>query len=199
MPLVVDHEQRRAAIAEVVKTMIAETGIASVTVRAVAKNAGFSSTIVSHYFRDKQDLLISAFASILEESPVKVESLMKKGASTLDCFDALLPINARNLRDWQAWFGFWGIVTHDPLMAEERLAGLKETQTLFGQILTYGISRNEMPENVDISFHANRLQIFMNGLVSIVIMQPEAWTAKKQREALAWQLDMIRQHPTGGI
>lgn len=197
MPLIVNHEERRAAIAEVVKTMIAEKGIGSITVRAVALNAGFSSTIVSHYFRDKKDLLISAFASILEEAPLKVEGLMAEGAATLACFDALLPVHDRNLRDWQAWFGFWGIVTNDPEMAQQRLEGLVKIQALFGRILSYAIDKGEMPADLDISHYSNSLQIFMNGLVSIVIMKPEAWPAKTQQSALARQLELMRRHPTG--
>jgi AcrR family transcriptional regulator len=72
MPLIVDHDERRAFIADVVKEMIAETGIESVTIRAVARKAGFRSTVLVHYFRDKQHLLISAFASVLRASPLRV-------------------------------------------------------------------------------------------------------------------------------
>lgn len=197
MPLIVDHAERRAVIANVVKDMIAETGIESVTVRAVARKAGYSSTILSHYFRDKQHLLISAFESVLREAPPRVHAAMDADGGLLDCLDVLLPINRDNLRDWQAWFGFWGKVTHDPELAAERLAGLEQTQKLLKETLRYAIARGELPADLDVPFHSNRIQIFLNGLVSMVIMKPDAWPPKAQREALAWQIDMMRKHPKG--
>ena len=197
MPLIVDHDERRALIADVVKEMIAETGIESVTVRAVARKAGYSSTILSHYFRDKQHLLISAFASILSEAPVRVRTAMEAGGNLLECLKVLLPNTAAKLRDWQAWFGFWGKVTHDPELAAERLAGVEETQKMLADILNYAIARGELPTNLDVPFHCNRIQIFLNGLVSMVIMKPDAWPPQAQREALMWQIELMRQHPRG--
>lgn len=197
MPLIVDHAERRAVIADVVKDMIAETGIESVTVRAVARRCGYSSTILSHYFRDKQHLLISAFESVLSEAPLRVHAAMDAGGSLIDCLEVLLPINKDNLRDWQAWFGFWGKVTHDPELAAQRLAGLERTQNLLGKTLRYAITRGELPADLDVPFHGNRIQIFLNGLVSMVIMKPDAWPAEAQRDALLWQIDMMRKHPKG--
>ena len=197
MPLIVDHDERRAVIANVVKEMIAETGIESVTVRAVARKAGYSSTILSHYFRDKQHLLISAFGSVLSETPIRVQAAMDAGGSRMDCLEELLPNTPANLRDWQAWFGFWGKVTHDPELAAERLAGLEETQKTLTGILNHAINRGELPADLDIPFHSNRIQIFLNGLVSMVIMKPAAWSPDEQRAALLWQIGLMRKHPQG--
>ncbi|WP_221793281.1 TetR/AcrR family transcriptional regulator [Aquisediminimonas sediminicola] len=197
MPLIVDHDERRALIANVVKEMIAETGMESVTVRAVARRVGYSSTILSHYFRDKQHLLIAAFASVLSESPKRVQAKMDDGGSLLDCLELLLPNSPANLRDWQAWFGFWGTVTHDPDLAAERLAGIEETQKMLAHILQYAIDRGELPADLHIPSHAERIQIFLNGLVSMVIMKPAAWPPTAQREALIWQIGLMRQHPQG--
>lgn len=197
MPAIVDHDERRAFIANIVKEMIAETGIESVTVRAVARRAGFSSTILSHYFRDKQHLLISAFASVLSDSPRRVQAIIDKGGSLFDCLEALLPITPQNLRDWQAWFGFWGTVTHDPELAAERIAGVDETQKMLKDVLRHAIDRGELPADLDIAFHSNHIQIYLNGLVSMVIMQPEVWSPDAQREALRWQIGLMHKLPQG--
>ncbi|RVQ65151.1 TetR family transcriptional regulator [Croceicoccus ponticola] len=184
MPLIVDHDKRRAIIADIVKEMIAETGIDSVTVRAVARKAGYSSTILSHYFRDKQHLLLSAFGSVLSETPVRVQTVMEAGGDLLECITALLPITESNLRDWQAWFGFWGKVTHDPALAEERLIGIEETNKTLMMILGYAIERGELPKDIDKAFHANAIQIFLNGISAMVTTQPEAWPKVEQQRYL---------------
>ena len=64
MPAVISHSKRRDEIAKVVKRIIAESGMESVTVRNVAREAGFSSTIVGHYFKDKRDLLAFTYGTL---------------------------------------------------------------------------------------------------------------------------------------
>lgn len=197
MPLIVDHDQRRAIIADIVKEMIAETGIDSVTVRAVARKAGYSSTILSHYFRDKQHLLLSAFGSVLSETPVRVQTVMDAGGDLLDCISALLPITESNLRDWQAWFGFWGKVTHDPALAEERLIGIEETNHTLMTILDYAVKRGELSKDIDKEFHANGIQIFLNGIAAMVTTQPEAWPKETQQLYLRNHIHMMKTLPVG--
>lgn len=197
MPLIVDHDERRAIIADIVKEMIAETGMDSVTVRAVARKAGYSSTILSHYFRDKQHLLISAFASVLGEAPKRVEAVMEARGTMLECLCALLPTTESNLRDWQAWFGFWGKATHDPALAEERLIGIEETRKMLHVILEYGIKRDEAPANLDIPYYANHVQIYLNGLAAMVITKPEDWPMKDQQAALKSQVMLMSAYPEG--
>ena len=53
----VDHEQRRLRIAEFAINLIAAEGLSAATVRRIAADAGFSTTAITHYFADKQELL----------------------------------------------------------------------------------------------------------------------------------------------
>ncbi len=57
MPKQVDHEQRRREVAAVAADLVAAHGRRALTVRNVADAAGYSTTVVSHYFDDLADLL----------------------------------------------------------------------------------------------------------------------------------------------
>lgn len=57
MPVTVNHQDRRLAIAEIVADIIATRGLDGVTIRNVATAAGYSTTIVTLYFSGKYDLL----------------------------------------------------------------------------------------------------------------------------------------------
>lgn len=57
MPRVVDHEQRRREIAYGVLVVVAQGGIAAVSLRSVAKAAGVSMGRVQHYFASKDELV----------------------------------------------------------------------------------------------------------------------------------------------
>ncbi len=199
MPLVVDHEERRDQIADVVKTIVAESGMKAVTIRNVAREAGFSSTIVSHYFRDKRELLMYAYSSVQKIAEERVHEIFNSGGSLMDCINVVLPNDKVNLRDWQAWFGFWGRVTADPELSAVRLDGIERTQALFRWLLENAKQRGELPAEVDVAFHATRLQMMLNGLASFVIMKPDAWSPDRQRDVILWQIELMKTMPRGDL
>jgi AcrR family transcriptional regulator len=192
MPAIVSHAKRRSLIAAVVKRIVAENGMESVTVRNVAREAGFSSTIVSHYFRNKHDLLTFTYGTIQTRANQMIEDALHRNKDVLGCFETLLPINDENLADWQAWFGFWGKTTADPALAAERIANVEITNQLFQRILKHAKKRGELPEHLDISVHAKRIQMFINGLASFVVMNPSDWPPAAQRAVLAAEIGTMK-------
>ncbi len=60
MPKIVDHDERRKHIAHAVLELVAREGVRGVTVRRVADEAKWSVGVLSHYFEDKQALLVAA-------------------------------------------------------------------------------------------------------------------------------------------
>jgi AcrR family transcriptional regulator len=60
MPKVVDHDVRRRELVEAAWRVIAARGIDEVTVREIARESGYSSGVLAHYFENKDDLLVHA-------------------------------------------------------------------------------------------------------------------------------------------
>ncbi|MEV4573744.1 TetR family transcriptional regulator C-terminal domain-containing protein [Nonomuraea jabiensis] len=56
MPRLVDHDQRRAELAEAAIRVILREGLAGVTVRGVAAEAGWSTGSLRHYFANQYEL-----------------------------------------------------------------------------------------------------------------------------------------------
>ena len=65
MPKQVDHAQRRAKIDEIVWAIIAENGIAAVTLRAIAARGDISMGRVQHYFPTRDAIVRHALTSFL--------------------------------------------------------------------------------------------------------------------------------------
>ena len=55
-----DHNERREAFAAATLRVIMRAGVGGLTVRAVAKEAGFTTGALTHYFRSKDQVLIEA-------------------------------------------------------------------------------------------------------------------------------------------
>ena len=60
MPKIVDRVERRAAIAAAAADAIADEGIEAVTMKGIAARAGVTTGAVTHYFDDKQEVILAA-------------------------------------------------------------------------------------------------------------------------------------------
>jgi AcrR family transcriptional regulator len=60
MPKDVDHDARREELLESVWRVIARDGLERATIRNIAKETGWSSGVLAHYFTDKDEILVSA-------------------------------------------------------------------------------------------------------------------------------------------
>lgn len=59
MPKIVDHQQRRQELLDAMARVIVRAGIEGATTRAIAKESGWSTGSLAHYFSDRDDILSS--------------------------------------------------------------------------------------------------------------------------------------------
>ena len=77
MPIIVNKEEKRRAIALASKELLLEHGIKNITISQIAKNAGVGKGTVYEYFSNKEDIvfeIISAFITDHEENLSKITS-----------------------------------------------------------------------------------------------------------------------------
>src|ERR1700740_1323501 len=65
MPKIVDHDQRRDQIALVACKVVAEKGFDQATIVRIAREAGYTTGMVAHYFDTKPDIIIAALRVLL--------------------------------------------------------------------------------------------------------------------------------------
>ena len=195
MPAIVDHDRRRRDIASAVERLVARKGMQAVTVRAVGAEAGFSSAIVGQYFKSKENLLTFTYLSARRKATERVERALIANADIFSCIRECLPIDAAREAEWQVWFGFWGMATANKVLAEERQKGASEANSLFERVLQRGQATGELPPYVDCAAQATRLQVFVNGIASIVLQLPHRWPAAAQEKALRAEIDLITATP----
>ena len=118
MPIVVDHGQQRDHVALLAAQVVAEEGVGALTFRRMAAVAGTSTAIVSTYFEDKRDLLVSTFSSAARRTSVRFEAAQEAGGDLADCLETWLPLDEDRLRDWRVVIAFWGVAVNDLDLAE---------------------------------------------------------------------------------
>ena len=96
MPRYVDHDARRRHIAATAAELVGTRGLEALTFRNVAEAAGSSTTVLTHYFTDKRDLLRSTFEAVAERSGARFDEAQRHGGGgSRECLEALLPLDAR--------------------------------------------------------------------------------------------------------
>src|SRR5260370_30266909 len=114
MPKIVDHEQRRDEIALVACRVVAEYGFEQATIVRIARQAGYTTGMVAHYFDTKQDIIIAALRLILRRVE---ERLTRSGAGgepdLLTLLAEALPLDETRYIECAFWIAFWGQVPAD--------------------------------------------------------------------------------------
>lgn len=190
MPRIVDHDERRLQIAKVVEQLVLENGIEALTVRDIATRAGCSTSVVSHYFRNKLEMLVFTHREVRRRAENLMHLALEEGKDLASCLDLLLPTTEERWRDWHTWFAFWGMAPAEPAVSKEWVEGTSEANQIFVQLILAERKAGRVPMSTDATEAAIRCQIIVNGIASLVTQNQQAWPAKRQKAVLR---DMLNQ------
>jgi TetR/AcrR family transcriptional regulator, transcriptional repressor of bet genes len=193
MPKIVDHQQRRDQIALVACRVVAEYGFEQATIVRIAREAGYTTGMVAHYFDTKQDIIIAALRLILQ----RIEARLTKPAvdprpELLAVLTEALPIDAQRYTECAFWTAFWGQVSADKRLRRINAWVHREYMRLFERCVAEG-----WPEWARWG-PATREQVlrsvvtFINGLTASAVVSQSDWPAARQIGQLRLQLQLLR-------
>ncbi len=181
MPRQVDHDARRLEVAEVAARLIAQVGVERVTVRELAKAAGYSTAIVSHYFADKRQLLLFTYQAAAQAAQARVDAILGEAPDDLlGSIEALLPLDEARHREWQVWLSFWGMAIGDPEFAAEQRSRVLQTRKRIEKVLRSMAANGKLAADADFDLLARELLTMVNGLAVQAGFDPADWPAERQ-------------------
>jgi TetR/AcrR family transcriptional regulator, transcriptional repressor of bet genes len=198
MPKIVDHAQRRDEIALVACHVVAEHGFDQASMVRIAREAGYTTGMLAHYFESKQDIVIAALRLILRRIEQRLTRPPGRGKpELLELLLEALPIDAQRHVECAFWTSFWGQVTADRRMKRINAWVHGEYMRLFERCLAQCWQPwAEWPA-------ATREQVlrslvtFINGLTSSAVANPGDWPADKQIAQLRLQLTLLHAWALG--
>jgi TetR/AcrR family transcriptional regulator, transcriptional repressor of bet genes len=193
MPKIVDHAQRRDEIALVACRVVAAHGFDRASMVRIAREAGYTTGMLAHYFDSKQDIIIAALRLILRRIDERLSRAAQGGArpDLLDLLLEALPTDAHRHIECAFWITFWGQVTADKRLKRINAWVHREYMRLFERCLDD--SWKEWPQWPA----ATREQVlrslvtFINGLTASAVANPGDWPAHKQIAQLRLQLQLL--------
>jgi TetR/AcrR family transcriptional regulator, transcriptional repressor of bet genes len=190
MPKQVDHERRRADIAEAVWRVTVEEGLPAVSMRRVAELAGVSLGQVQHYFAGKDDLLMVAVELIGERftrryagaQPAEPTPL----ANTRAFLTQMLPLDEERLIEAHVGAAFLARAMHSPRIAEFQRRGFVWATDLLVGWIEDGRRAGQVDESLDPRREARTLLALVDGLAAHTLVGH--LTTKEAEESLETRL-----------
>jgi TetR/AcrR family transcriptional regulator, transcriptional repressor of bet genes len=199
MPKIVDHAQRRDEIALVACRVVAEHGFDQASMVRIAREAGYTTGMLAHYFESKQDIIIAALRLILRRIDERLTH--PAGATTRPDLLALLtealPVDEHRRTECAFWTTFWGQVTADKRMKRINAWVHKEYMRLFERCLAQCWSEWPHWPAATREQVLRSLVTFINGLTASAAANPGDWPAEKQTAQLRLQLQLLHAWAVG--
>jgi len=183
----VDHDERRRRIAEVTVDVIAREGLEAATIRRIAAELGGPTKIVTHYFADKQQLLVWAYRSLAEQHQREVTLAVANDPS--DLVGGLLAMTAADesrVLLWRVYLAFWDRAARDPLIAE-----LQRTQINLALKRIGGFIQARNGDRPDVESVSQRLNALVQGISILALVQKERWSEDRIRSILAEEVEIV--------
>ncbi|MEV0675128.1 TetR family transcriptional regulator C-terminal domain-containing protein [Actinosynnema sp. NPDC050436] len=172
------HEQRRDDIASAVLEVVADSGLAAVSLSSVAARAGISQGRVQHYFPTKEALLEAAFDHANARSAARIRAELGEEAETAPPRQALtvvltelIPHDAQSANHLRVRQAFAALALHREAIAD-RMRG--EYERLHHHHLADLVRRDQaasaLPHDLDAADTALSLVALAEGLAYHVLI-----------------------------
>ncbi|PSN16082.1 TetR family transcriptional regulator [filamentous cyanobacterium CCT1] len=178
------YDERRTEVAEAAWRVIIREGLDRASMRAIAQELGSSTGVVTHYFRNKDELTLFALERVFQEvfADMKTCTQDRQGLERLEqMLLSALPLEAGGVAGWQVWIAFLGYaIGRERLMQEHRKRYDSVRQTI-SQELTDLQAARLIRSDLDVTLEANALIALVDGIGTGVVIHPEQFSAEQQR------------------
>jgi AcrR family transcriptional regulator len=187
MPAAVDHDVRRREVAEAVWRVLATTGFAGLSLRAVATEMGATTGLLTHYFASKRELVEHALDVVHQRTAPRMEAA-GAGAVGLDGLRARLRAVLVDGEDAtvlsKVWVGFWDLALADARLGLEEAARYERWRDRLRPLVAEAVGAGELAAGRDPETVVDVLTAFTHGLVVQALFDPERFPVERQYAVL---------------
>lgn len=188
------QQDRRIEVSAAAWKVIVREGLDRTSMRAIARELDCTTGVVTHYFRDKQELILFALDRVTEkikqamgevaEQPISVERLIK-----MLC--AFLPLDDKRQEILKVWVAFLGYAVGRESLMLEHQASAGELREVIMQELKTLQSANQIRQDIDAGVEANSLLALVNGIALDSLIQKNCLNPKQQKMVIQRYFDGI--------
>ncbi|MGK7890365.1 MAG: TetR/AcrR family transcriptional regulator [Leptolyngbyaceae cyanobacterium] len=189
------QSDRRLEVSEAAWRVIVREGLDRTSMRAIAQEMNCTTGVVTHYFRNKQELILFALHQVAE----RLRGLMEQAVVNQSGCDRLiamlssfLPIDQERQEILRVWVAFLGYaVGRESLMADHQQSAGKLRQVVIQELITLQ-QQKLIRADINPEVEANVLLALVNGLSLDTLIQSQRMGAEQQAIALQDHVNGLR-------
>lgn len=185
------QSDRRLEVSEAAWRVIVREGLDRTSMRAIAQEMNCTTGVVTHYFRNKQELILFALHQVTE----RLQGLMEQGANRTGCdrlvamLSSFLPIDQERQEILRVWVAFLGYaVGRENLMANHQQSAGKLRQMVMQELIALQNQKQIRPD-INSAAEANVLLALVNGISLDTLIQKQRLSPEQQKEVLQRYVD----------
>lgn len=172
MPKVVDHAQRRRELVAATWAVVAAEGIEAATVRRIAEEAGCTTGRITHYFADKEEVLVAALRQVHRAAGKRMLAAIgpRSGLEALRAVLAeALPLDQERVLEWRVWLAFWGSAATSTSLQAEQHQRYREWRGLLKRVLATAA----LPADIDLDRLVDQIVALVDGFGLQGVLDPQ--------------------------
>lgn len=178
------YDDRRIEVTEAAWRVIVREGLDRTSIRAIAQELGCSTGVITHYFRDKDEITLFALERIFENLLRDLEAYAdgRKGIERLEqMLFSVLPLEARGIPGWQVWVAFLGYAIGRETLVQEHRKRYDFLRKIIHQELIDLQAAKLIRDDLDLILEANALIALVDGIGTSLVINPEQFHPDQQR------------------
>ena len=189
------QSDRRLEVAQAAWRVIIREGLDKTSMRAIAKELGSSTGVVTHYFRDKNELMLFALERIFENLHEDMTSSRSEyeGIKRLEqMILAALPLESNSLDGWKVWVAFLGYAIGREKLVQEHQKRYDFLRQILCQELADLQAAKLIQADLDLNLEANALIALVDGIGTGVVIDPLQFNSDRQRYLVRRHIKTLR-------
>jgi AcrR family transcriptional regulator len=188
------YDARRIEVTKAAWRVIAREGLDRASMRAIAQELGSSTGVVTHYFRDKEELTLFALEQVFENvlQDMKTCAEGRQGIDRLvQMIFVALPLEDIDKADWKVWVAFLGYSVGRERLVQKHLKRYDSLRQVICQELADLQKALVIRADLDLTLEANALIALVDGIGTGVVICPEQFSAEQQKYLVRRHINAI--------
>lgn len=177
-PITERFEARRAEIVAAALRVIEREGLQAATVRAIAHEMGCTTGVLSHHFRNKDDLTALAGNEVTRAIARRITAADLTGPPERQLRNvalAFLPDDAESHRAWVVWLHFLAAALQHPESMQRHSRATEAVRHHIRELLVGFRSEGLLGPDLDADFEAAYLFALLDGLGVDAFISPDTY------------------------
>jgi AcrR family transcriptional regulator len=178
------YSDRRLEVTEATWRVIIREGLDRASMRAIAQELGCTTGVLTHYFRDKDELTLFVLERVFENLFRDMKACTE-GLHGIERFEqmifAALPFELSGGQGWQIWIAFLGYAIGREKLIQEHRKRYELLHQFICKEFTDLQTTKLIREDIDLTLEANALIALVDGIGTGFVINPEQFHPDQQR------------------